>query len=584
MSSALTSAGSKTAETEKRRAGLFRRVYEGLFGPSQAERETERVRAVWGLDDKGRSVRPPVPSPLREKAKSGASVKAAQPGRSGADRLHLQVPFADKDRVKQLGARWDKEQRAWYVPPGIDTAGFAPWLTSQGKDGPAPVPAVMRESEGRKADVRQVLEVPFAERGEAKALGARWDQAARAWYVPAGVDLASFEAWLPGKQQSTDPARQFSDELRKAGLHVDQPEMDGRLHRVAVDGDRGREKSGAYVGHLDGWPAGSIWNFKTGGEKQPWKMKQGPNVKDRGGDRPSVEAQAEKRRQDDQAREQGYERVAGQARDIWANAAPASADHPYLTRKEVPSRGFRVGRRGQTITVADRSEGADKDATREMSVEGWLISPVGTAERGLTSLQFIPAREGMGKMFLPGGRIQGGYALIGDKEGDGPILLAEGRATGETLHTLSGLPVVVAYNAGNLSAVAKAVRTQYPDRAICIAGDNDHAKERETDARGQQKPNVGKVKALEAAEAAQGTVMLPPFKAHEKGSDWNDFARIAGQATASSAIRQHLVENGLGQSQRERSATVIPFEQQRQQARPPRSHSAERDGAREMER
>lgn len=41
------------------------------------------------------------------------------------------------------------------------------------------------------------LEVPFRAKDEAKSLGARWDGSARKWYVPAGRDLAPFQAWLP---------------------------------------------------------------------------------------------------------------------------------------------------------------------------------------------------------------------------------------------------------------------------------------------------------------------------------------------------------------------------------------------------
>jgi hypothetical protein len=45
------------------------------------------------------------------------------------------------------------------------------------------------------------LHVPYAEKDQAKALGARWDAPARSWYVPAGRDLAPFARWLP-----TEPA------------------------------------------------------------------------------------------------------------------------------------------------------------------------------------------------------------------------------------------------------------------------------------------------------------------------------------------------------------------------------------------
>ena len=41
------------------------------------------------------------------------------------------------------------------------------------------------------------LNVPFREKDEAKALGARWDPERRSWYVPAGVALDDFSRWLP---------------------------------------------------------------------------------------------------------------------------------------------------------------------------------------------------------------------------------------------------------------------------------------------------------------------------------------------------------------------------------------------------
>ncbi len=45
----------------------------------------------------------------------------------------------------------------------------------------------------------QFLEVPFSEKDEAKALGARWNPSARKWYVPDALceDLTPFARWLP---------------------------------------------------------------------------------------------------------------------------------------------------------------------------------------------------------------------------------------------------------------------------------------------------------------------------------------------------------------------------------------------------
>lgn len=44
---------------------------------------------------------------------------------------------------------------------------------------------------------RIFLKVPFAEKDQAKALGARWDGERRSWYVPEGVSSSAFTQWLP---------------------------------------------------------------------------------------------------------------------------------------------------------------------------------------------------------------------------------------------------------------------------------------------------------------------------------------------------------------------------------------------------
>lgn len=56
------------------------------------------------------------------------------------------------------------------------------------------------------------LDLPFAEKARAKALGARWDAERRCWYVPAGTDPAPFQAWVspplpPSPEGPSLPAR-----------------------------------------------------------------------------------------------------------------------------------------------------------------------------------------------------------------------------------------------------------------------------------------------------------------------------------------------------------------------------------------
>jgi len=42
--------------------------------------------------------------------------------------VYLDVPFREKDEAKELGARWDAEERKWFVPKGKDVDPFQQWL------------------------------------------------------------------------------------------------------------------------------------------------------------------------------------------------------------------------------------------------------------------------------------------------------------------------------------------------------------------------------------------------------------------------------------------------------------------------
>jgi hypothetical protein len=48
----------------------------------------------------------------------------------------------------------------------------------------------------QKAAAATILNVPFAAKDQAKALGAQWHADQKRWVVPAGLDLAPFKAWL----------------------------------------------------------------------------------------------------------------------------------------------------------------------------------------------------------------------------------------------------------------------------------------------------------------------------------------------------------------------------------------------------
>src|SRR3546814_2300404 len=45
-----------------------------------------------------------------------------------SNRVDLHVSFAEKDQVRELGGRWDKNRKVWYVPEGVDASPFSQWL------------------------------------------------------------------------------------------------------------------------------------------------------------------------------------------------------------------------------------------------------------------------------------------------------------------------------------------------------------------------------------------------------------------------------------------------------------------------
>lgn len=54
--------------------------------------------------------------------------------------------------------------------------------------------------------MRTNLKVPFAEKDEAKKLGARWDAARKIWFVENKADLAPFARWSPTPHDASGAA------------------------------------------------------------------------------------------------------------------------------------------------------------------------------------------------------------------------------------------------------------------------------------------------------------------------------------------------------------------------------------------
>ncbi|WP_367899687.1 zincin-like metallopeptidase domain-containing protein [Xanthomonas oryzae] len=462
-----------------------------------------------------------------------AQAQQAAPAQSSqSDKTYLNVPYKQKDEAKALGARWDRQQQSWYVPAGVDPAPFAKWAqgaavaTADGSQTTAATES--KEREKKLAQTREYLAVPFGEHQAAKAAGALWDKAAKSWYAGPQADMAKLERWKPENvtvQQgpAMSPEQEFADALRSMGCVVngEHPIMDGKKHRIEVEGDKKGEKAGFYVGHLDGHPAGYIKNNRTGIEMK-WKSK-GYSLDPEQKAAMQAEAAANlaaRAEQQQRERESAAQRVGKQMADL----VPIVAPTPYLEAKGVaPQPGVYTDRDSQKTYI-----------------------PAIDADGKQWTMQYI--QEDGTKRFAKESRKEGCFHPIGglDAIAAAPaIVIGEGYATAASVSQALGYGTVAAFDSGNLEAVAKALHEKFPDKPIVIAGDDDQAVQN----------NPGKTKANEAARAVGGTAFFPIFAPGEQAgnpkgfTDFNDLATKStlgvdglerqAQAAVGKAIEKH---------------------------------------------
>jgi hypothetical protein len=155
--------------------------------------------------------------------------------------------------------------------------------------------------------------------------------------------------------------------------------------------------------------------------------------------------------------------------------------------------------------------------------EDGILVPMRDVDGVLWNLQRIQP-DGT-KRFLQGGRVEECFHLIGE-----PIVerlcIAEGLATAATIHEVTGSPVAIAFDAGNLPKVARVLHNRHPSVKLLICGDDDW----KTTKSDGTPHNTGRIKAMEAAQAVSGVLVMPEFgpDREDKQTDFNDMAAALG--------------------------------------------------------
>mgnify|MGYP003385904497 CR=1 FL=1 len=399
------------------------------------------------------------------------------------------------------------------------------------------------KTEQNDDNARQCLTVPYTEKDLAKAAGARWDKKARAWYVGPEADIQTLQRWLPenvsGQQEpAIDPHVEFDDLLRAQGCLVDgnHPVMDGSTHRIKVIGDKSGEKSGFYVAHLDGHPAGYFKNNRTGIEIR-WKAK-GYSLTD--AQKAELIAEAAIKQQNRKAEQQGQQiKVADAIQQLLTIAPAADSEHPYLKEKharpgdlrivpqnvhDLPNDSIiRIGQNWQEVKAL-REENPDCIVL----TAGDLLLAAQDVHGQIWGVQTI--QPSGAKLFAAGSKKENNFHVAGNNSQGldatintvPSIVIAEGYATADTLSQALGYPVIAAFDSDNLPKVAKDLHHKYPHKPIVIAGDDDYHLESTLG------KNPGKEKALEAAVLVNGSAVFPVFAPSERDSkklnDFNDLA------------------------------------------------------------
>lgn len=376
------------------------------------------------------------------------------------------------------------------------------------------------------------LYIPFAEKDLVKALAGRladgkpaisWDKEQKRWFANPGADLEKLSPWLKPQSVVTAPAlsppEEFAKILSDAGFTIgdEHPIFDGQKHRVKVADDKPSQYSGFYVAFQDGTPAGYFKNNRTG-EEGRWRAK-GYSLNHQ--DKAYLEKELiQKREQRRASIAEEQERVATETQALLNTLPTLTEPSPYMLNK-----GMQV------------IEGLYQ---RDV---GEILVPAQDIRGKIWTMQRIDA-EG-GKRFSKGGRKEGCFFVIGGFDAlqrAKTIIIAEGLATAYSISKALNTPVVVAFDAGNLKAVSQSIREVFPTQKMLIAGDDDRHLEQ------QGKENIGKVRAMEAAELTNATAIFPEFRNAEqklhakKISDFNDLVQNStlGYQAVQKLFEQHM--------------------------------------------
>lgn len=338
------------------------------------------------------------------------------------------------------------------------------------------------------------------------------------WFAHPGADMEKLKKWLPDQTIRSsgggDAELELTDALTAAGMVVrEKLLLDGQSHRLPVVQGKKGNKDGVYkVSVKNGKAKGWYINYLTSLNDKDityWHASESPDKADPIA-RVHIRANARQQRDDaERAQTALYASSTASAKTLYEQLPPADPSHPYLLRKGVSA----------TPEIRQTRNGA-------------LVIPFEDVNGEFRTLQYIPP-DGAKYLYKNAPKVGNFRTVGGTLENGGPILYAEGYATARSLNMLTGYPVVMTIDAGNMENVAKVLGKRYPDSTHLFMADVDHAK----------KINKGVLAAERAAKETAGAVILPDLTAAEieRGfTDFNDIHQFRGEESLRATLMPQI--------------------------------------------
>ncbi len=219
---------------------------------------------------------------------------------------YLFVPYSEKDDAKKVGAKWDKENKAWYAEKGTPSKPLEKWAL-----------------ENVKFDTLNL-------------------------------------------QTTGDYVKDFVAELNARGFKVDHLETDGRIRNVKVEGNKGAEKSGAYAVHTDGRPV--LW-YKNHRTDETGSITHRESNFEAGADKKEIKKYEELNRirilQRDKDTERMHNEVSSRLQGEYQKLSSAQS-HPYLKEKGIdqPDKAVKIDEKGNLLIPFVDANGEIKTVQR----------------------------------------------------------------------------------------------------------------------------------------------------------------------------------------------------------------------------